>query len=153
MKCQSIDELSQSKYGERIIMPKLENVEGIGEVYGAKLREAGIRSINALLQKGSTPQGRQEIAEKSGISGKRILTWVNHADLKRIKGVERQYSELLEAAGVDTVVELAQRNPENLHKKMLETNEEKRLVRRPPALSMVTDWVEQAKKLPRGIHY
>jgi predicted flap endonuclease-1-like 5' DNA nuclease len=134
-------------------MPKLENVEGIGEVYGAKLREAGITSIAALLDKGSSPRGRQEIAEKSGISGKRILTWLNHADLKRIKGVERQYSELLEAAGVDTVMELAQRNPENLVQKMLETNEEKRLVRRPPSLTMVQKWIEQAKKLPRVIHY
>ena len=134
-------------------MPKWENVEGIGEVYGAQLREAGIRSIRVLLEKGSTPKGRQEIADKSGISGKRILTWINHADLKRIKGVERQYSELLEAAGVDTVVELAQRNPENLHQKMLETNAEKRLVRRPPSLSMVTKWVVQAKTLPRAIHY
>jgi len=134
-------------------MPKLENVEGIGEVYAAKLREAGIRSINALLEKGGTPKGRQEIADKSGVSGKRILTWINHADLKRIKGVERQYSELLEAAGVDTVVELAQRNPENLLKKMLETNAEKELVRRPPSLSMVERWIEQAKNLPRAIHY
>ena len=134
-------------------MPKLENVEGIGDVYAAKLRAAGISSIPVLLEKGSTPKGRQEIAEKAGISGKLILTWVNHADLKRIMGVERQYSELLEAAGVDTVVELAQRNPENLHQKMLETNKQKRLVRRPPALSMVQDWVDQAKKLPRAIHY
>ena len=134
-------------------MPKLENVEGIGEVYGAKLREAGITSIAVLLEKGSTPRGRQEIADKSGLSPKRILTWLNHADLKRIKGVERQYAELLEAAGVDTVVELAQRNPANLHQKMLETNQEKRLVRRPPSLSMVERWVEQAKTLPRAIHY
>lgn len=134
-------------------MPKLENVEGIGEVYGAQLRQAGIGSIPTLLEKGSTPRGRQEIAEKSGISPKRILTWINHADLKRIKGVERQYSELLEASGVDTVVELAQRNPENLHQTMLKTNEEKRLVRRPPSLSMVNRWVEQAKTLPRLIHY
>lgn len=134
-------------------MPKLENVEGIGEVYGAKLREAGISSIPALLEKGSTPRGRQDIADKSGLSSKRILTWINHADLKRIKGVERQYAELLEAAGVDTVVELAQRNPANLHQKMLETNQEKRLVRRPPALSMVERWVAQAKELPRVIHY
>jgi predicted flap endonuclease-1-like 5' DNA nuclease len=102
---------------------------------------------------GSTPKGRQEIADKSGISRKRILTWVNHADLKRIKGVERQYSELLEASGVDTVVELALRNPENLHKKMLETNEAKRLVRRPPSLKMVANWIEQAKTLPRAIFY
>ncbi len=134
-------------------MAKLENIEGIGEVYAGKLREAGIKTIGMLLEVGSTPKGRQEIADKSGISGKRILTWVNHADLKRIKGVERQYSELLEASGVDTVVELAQRNPENLHRKMLETNAEKRLVRRPPSLSMVTNWIEQAKTLPRVIHY
>ena len=134
-------------------MPKLENVEGIGEVFGAKLREAGVRSIRALLEKGSTPKGRQEIADKSGISGKMILTWINHADLKRIKGVERQYAELLEAAGVDTVAELAQRNPENLCNAMLETNAKKRLVRRPPSVKMVTKWVNQAKTLPRGIHY
>lgn len=134
-------------------MPKLENVEGIGDVYGAKLREAGVTSIAVLLEKGSTPRGRQEIADKSDLSPKRILTWINHADLKRIKGVERQYSELLEAAGVDTVVELAQRNPVNLHQKMLETNEEKSLVRRPPSLSMVEKWIEQAKTLPRVIHY
>lgn len=134
-------------------MPKLENVEGIGEVYAAKLREAGIRSIPALLEAGSTPKGRQKISDDSGISGKRILTWINHADLKRINGVERQYAELLEAAGVDTVVELAQRNPENLMEKMLETNQEKRLVRRPPSLKMVEKWIEQAKSLPRAIHY
>ncbi len=134
-------------------MPKLENVEGIGPVYAAQLREAGVRSIPALLKQGATPRGRQEIAEKSGVSSKRLLTWINHADLKRIKGVERQYAELLEAAGVDTVVELAQRNPQNLHQKMLETNQEKRLVRRPPALSMVERWVAQAKELPRAIHY
>ena len=134
-------------------MAKLENIEGIGEVYAGKLREAGIKTIGMLLEVGSTPKGRQEIADKSGISRKRILTWVNHADLKRIKGVERQYSELLEASGVDTVVELTTRNPENLHKKMLETNAEKRLVRRPPSLSMVTRWIEQAKTLPRAIFY
>ncbi len=134
-------------------MPKLENVEGIGDFYAGKLRQAGIGSIPALLKKGSTPRGRQEIAEKSGLSPKRILTWINHADLKRIKGVERQYSELLEAAGVDTVMELAQRRPDNLTQKMLETNKEKNLVRRPPSQKMVEKWVEQAKNLPRAIHY
>ena len=122
-------------------MPKLENVEGIGEVYGAQLRAAGVGSIAALLSQGSTPQGRQQIAEKSGLSPKRILTWINHADLKRVRGVGRQYAELLEAAGVDTVVELAQRRADNLHQKMLEVYREKRLVRRPPALSMVEGWI------------
>ena len=134
-------------------MPKLENVEGIGDVYGAKLREAGITSIAKLLKKGSTPQGRKEIAEKSGLSEKRLLTWINHADLKRIKGVERQYSELLEAAGVDTVMELAQRRADNLTQKMLETNKAKNLVRRPPSEKMVQKWIDQAKVLPRAIFY
>ena len=134
-------------------MPKLENVEGIGPIFAEKLREAGVRSIPALLKQGSTRTGRQELADKSGISSKRLLTWINHADLKRIKGVERQYAELLEAAGVDTVVELAQRRPDNLHQAMLTTNSEKRLVRRPPSLSMVERWVAQAKELPRMIHY
>ncbi len=134
-------------------MAKLEYIEGIGDVYAAKLREAGVKSINDLLKKGSTPKGRQDLADSSDISRKLILTWVNHADLQRIKGIGAQYSELLEAAGVDTVVELAARNAENLHQKMLETNAEKKLVRRPPAFSFVQSWVEQAKALPRVIEY
>jgi len=134
-------------------MAKLEYIEGIGDVYAAKLRGVGVKSINDLLKKGSTPKGRQDLADNSDISRKLILTWINHADLQRIKGIGAQYSELLEAAGVDTVVELATRNPDNLYQKMLETNTEKRLVRRPPALSFVQSWVEQAKVLPRVIEY
>lgn len=134
-------------------MPKLENIEGIGKSFAAKLRKGGIRSIAALLSQGSTPRGRKKIAEKTGISPKHILTWINHADLKRIRGVERQYSELLEAAGVDTVVELAQRRPDNLLEKMLDVNKKKKLLRRPPSLSMVERWVAQAKTLPRAVHY
>ncbi|NLW72464.1 MAG: DUF4332 domain-containing protein, partial [Chloroflexi bacterium] len=87
------------------------------------------------------------------ISGALILEWVNHADLYRIKGVAQEYSDLLEEAGVDTVVELSKRVPANLHKKILEVNEAKKLVRRPPSESMVADWVAQAKDLPRVITY
>lgn len=134
-------------------MAKLEYIEGIGDFYAEKLRGAGVKSINDLLKKGSTPKGRQDLADNADISRKLILTWVNHADLQRITGIGAQYSELLEAAGVDTVVELAARNAENLYNKMLETNAEKRLVRRPPALSFVQSWVEQAKVLPRVIEY
>ena len=134
-------------------MAKLENIEGIGGIYAQKLREAGVGSTDALLEQGATPKGRKEIAEKAAISEKLILEWVNHADLFRVKGVGEEYADLLEEAGVDTVPELAQRNPENLYQKMLEANQEKNLVRRPPALSQVSDWVEQAKGLPRAISY
>jgi predicted flap endonuclease-1-like 5' DNA nuclease len=134
-------------------MAKLSKVEGIGEFYAQKLRAAGITTTQALLEKGASPQGRTEIAEKTGISGKLILEWVNHVDLFRIKGVGEEYSDLLEAAGVDTVPELAQRNPEHLHQKLVAVNQEKKLVRQLPTQSQVGDWIEQAKRLPRVITY
>lgn len=134
-------------------MTKLIDIEGIGEKYSDKLKEAGILSIEALLKAGGTPKGRKEVSEKSGISSDLILEWVNHADLYRIKGVGSEYSDLLEEAGVDTVAELAQRNPNNLLEKMAEVNEQKKLVRRLPVLSMVQSWVNQAKSLPRLIEY
>lgn len=134
-------------------MAKLTTVEGIGEVYAQKLHGAGIATTEALLQKGSTPQGRQALAEEAGISDKLILEWVNHADLFRIKGVGEEYADLLEEAGVDTVPELAQRNPANLHAKLGEVNAAKKLVRKLPAASQVSDWVEQAKAMPRVITY
>ena len=134
-------------------MARLEIVEGIGPVYAEKLRAAGVRSVNALLQAGATPKGRKELAEKTGIGHERVLDWVNRADLMRIAGIGEEYSDLLEWAGVDTVPELAKRNPDNLHKRMLEVNEEKRLVRRPPTRGMVARWVEQAKTLKRIVSY
>ena len=134
-------------------MAKLSKVEGIGEVYAQKLRATGITTTQALLEKGASRQGRTEIAEKTGISGKLILEWVNHVDLFRIKGVGEEYSDLLEAAGVDTVPELAQRNPEHLHQKLVAVNQEKKLVRQLPTQSQVGDWIEQAKRLPRVITY
>lgn len=134
-------------------MAKLSQVEGIGTSYAEKLVDAGIKTTQALLEKGSTPKGRKELVEATGISGKLILKWINHTDLFRVKGVGEEYADLLEAAGVDTVPELAQRNPQNLHQKMLEVNEEKELVRRPPTVATVEDWVKQAKELPRVINY
>jgi len=134
-------------------MTKLIEIEGIGPVYAQKMKEAGITTTEALLEAGATPKGREALAEKSGISGKLILEWVNHSDLFRIKGVASEYSDLLEEAGVDTVVELAQRNPHNLFEKMKAVNVEKELVRRLPTEGQVGDWVEQAKALPRIINY
>jgi predicted flap endonuclease-1-like 5' DNA nuclease len=134
-------------------MAKLEDIEGIGAIYAEKLRAAGIPHMGALLKKGSTPKGRKEIAEKTDISEKLILEWINHVDLFRIKGVASEYSDLLEEAGVDTVPELAQRRADNLHAKMVEVNQTKDLVRQLPSLKQVENWVEQAKALPRVIEY
>ena len=134
-------------------MAKLEMVEGIGKKYAKDLRKAGIRSTASLLEKGATPAGRKEIAASSGIGNALILEWVNHVDLFRIKGVFEEYADLLEEAGVDTVVELAQRRADNLYKKILEVNAMKKLVRRPPSQKMVEGWIAQAKKLPRKISY
>ncbi len=134
-------------------MAKIIEIEGVGEVNAKKLKKAGISSVERLLEKGAEPAGRKEIASKAGFDEKVILKWVNFADLFRIKGVASEYSELLEASGVDTVVELSKRVPENLTRKMEEVNLEKKLVRRLPVLSEVKKWIDQAKKLPRKVHY
>jgi len=134
-------------------MPSVIDVEGIGPKYADKLKKAGIATTDSLLKKGATPAGRQEIVKASGISHELILKWVNFVDLYRIKGVGSEFSELLEKAGVDTVVELAKRVPEHLVEKMTEINKSKKLVRRLPTLKEAKDWVAQAKKLPRVIKY
>ncbi len=134
-------------------MANLLRVEGIGEVYAQKLSDAGIKTTNALLKQGATSKGRKEIAENSGISETLILEWVNHVDLFRIKGVFEEYADLLEEAGVDTVKELAQRNPANLYKKLVEVNDQKELVRQLPGKSQVENWVAQAKQLDRAVFY
>jgi predicted flap endonuclease-1-like 5' DNA nuclease len=134
-------------------MAKLTEIEGIGEFYAEKLREIGIPTTDSLLERGSTPAGRKAIAEKAGISGKLVLEWVNRADLFRIKGVAEEYADLLEEAGVDTVPELAQRDAASLHETMGAVNARKKLVRALPAPSIVADWIEQAKKLPRVLKY
>ena len=134
-------------------MAKLTEVEGIGEVYAKKLADIELLKPEDLLEKGSTPAGRKEIAEKTGISSNLILEWVNHVDLFRVRGIGEEYADLLEEAGVDTVPELAQRDPESLLKKISEVNAEKLLVRRLPGINQVRRWVEHAKQLPRKINY
>ena len=134
-------------------MTKLTTIEGIGEVYAAQLRAVGINTVEALLDEGATPKGRQELEEKSDIGRKLILEWVNLADLMRIRGVSKEFSDLLEEAGVDTVKELRNRNADNLHAALVATNQEKNLVRRLPSKGQVKDWVEQAKTLPPEVTY
>jgi predicted flap endonuclease-1-like 5' DNA nuclease len=134
-------------------MTAIIDVEGIGKVYAEKLKAAGIATTEALLDQGSTPAGRKNIEKSTGISHALVLRWVNHVDLFRIKGVQKQYAELLEAAGVDSIPELAQRDPAHLLPKMAEVNEKKKLVRKLPTADQVAAWVKQAKTLPRVVSY
>lgn len=132
-------------------MSAIIDVEGIGAVYAEKLKEAGIVTTGALLKQGATAAGRKKIEKATGIGHKLILKWTNHVDLYRIKGVQKQYAELLEASGVDTVIELGKRDPAKLIAKMVATNEAKNLVRKLPTQKQVADWIAQAKTMPRVI--
>ncbi len=134
-------------------MTKLVKIEGIGDAFAVKLKGAGVGSVEMLLRKGGTKRGRKELAEKSGMDDTRLLKFINHADLMRIKGIGGEYAELLEASGVDTVKELAQRNSINLHQTMKDINNQKKLVRQVAARSQVEEWIRQAKRLPRAVQY
>lgn len=134
-------------------MPTLIGIEGIGPVNAAKLNKAGVRGTNGLLKIGGTRKGRQELAKATGINAKTILEWVNRADLFRVKGIGTQYSDLLEAAGVDTVPELAKRQPEALLAAMTKANTKLNKVNQMPGLSNIKAWIKNAKSLKRAVEY
>lgn len=132
---------------------KITEIEGIGPARAATLETAGIKTTDHLLDLCADAKGRTTVAETTGISTAQLLKWANMADLMRISGVGQEYSELLEAAGVDTVKELRTRRADNLTAKMAEVNAEKKLVRSVPTEVSVTKWIEQAKTLePRISH-
>ncbi len=132
---------------------KVIDIEGIGPTYAGKLNDLGLFSTTDLLEKGATKKGRVDIAEKTGIPESLILTWVNHADLFRVKGIASQFSELLEAAGVDSVKEFATRNVENLHAKLVETNEQYGLSGKVPSVESLKEMIGHAKKLQAKISH
>jgi len=132
---------------------KIIDIQGVGDVYAQKLTAAGIITVDDILAKGKTPKGRKELEEETGISGKLILTWVNHADLFRVKGIGPQFSELLEASGVDTVKELKTRNAANLVAKMQEVNEAKHLTKVVPTVAQIQGMIDQAKELEPMVTY
>jgi len=134
-------------------MHRINQIEGIGSRYADRLHHCGIDYLEQFLKCCASPGERKRLAERSGISRKLIMKWTNQADLTRIKGIGEEYSELLERAGVDTVIELAQRNARNLIHQLKQTNDRLHLVRRLPGLSKVERWVSQARKLPRLINY
>ena len=134
-------------------MPSIDAIEGIGQKRATLLRKNGIRTTEALLKRGATRRGRKELAKTTKLEEKLVLEWINRADLMRCKGVGSEYSDLLEAAGVDTVKELRRRNPTSLTAKMIELNDQKRLVRRLPTEAMVTGWIENAKELDQVVFH
>jgi predicted flap endonuclease-1-like 5' DNA nuclease len=135
---------SGTQEGEK--MAKLVDIEGIGPAYASKLAKAGIRSVEGLLKKGASPKGRKGIATASGIDQSKLQEWVKRADLYRIKGIGKQYSDLLEKAGVDSAVELSKRVPGDLHAKIVEVNQARNLVNRLPSLGQVQFWVTAANQ-------
>jgi len=134
-------------------MSHINEIEGIGPSHTKKFAEVGVTTVEHLLKAGATPKGRKDLATKTGFHEHHLLKWVNQADLLRIKGVGRQYAELLQASGVDSVKELAQRKPDHLHEKLKESNQAKRQVHIVPNLTSVTEWISEAKKLPRVVSY
>ncbi len=129
------------------------DIDGIDEDAASTFRAAGIRSTGRLLEQARDVRGRKALAEKTGFDEKQLLCWANVADRMRIKGVSREYAELLQAAGVDTVKELKYRNPANLASAMAEANRKRKLVRLLPSEKLVFRWIEHAKKLPLKISY
>jgi predicted flap endonuclease-1-like 5' DNA nuclease len=134
-------------------MTSLKAIEGIGPKNAEKLARAGVRSTEALLAKGGTTKDRKTLSADSGVSDTQILEWVNRADLFRIHGIGEEYSDLLEQAGVDTVIELSKRRADNLRAAMADANTKKNLVNRLPSVGMVEGWIKKAKSLPRAVEY
>ena len=134
-------------------MTKISEIEGIGPAISEKLAKAEILTVEKLLAACAGPRVREEVAKKTGLKEEDLLTWTNHADLFRVKGIGSEYSELLEGSGVDTVPELATRKAANLVAKMEEVNAKKKLVRRTPTEKMVEKWIAQAKKMPKVVSH
>lgn len=134
-------------------MSNIKEIEGVGPALATKLEKAGIKTTEALLKKAASKSGRKTVAEESGLSETQILDFVNMSDLMRVKGVGGEFAELLKAAGVDTLKELRNRNAQNLKAALEETNAKKKLTRRVPSLSMVEDFIDQAKKATPVVTY
>jgi hypothetical protein len=129
------------------------DIEGVDREVAAALKAAGIRTTTGLLEAAKSPKGRKLLAEKTNIDPKQLLRFANMADRMRVKGLGKDYAELLQAAGVDTVKELKYRNPERLTKAMADANAKRKLVRLLPSDKAVGRWIEHAKRLPLKITY
>lgn len=132
----------------------IEDVEGIGPVNAGKLAKAGVTTTDGLLEQGAKPGGRAALQASTGVSGKQLLDWVNHVDLMRVNGVGSEYSDLLEAAGVDSPAELGNRNAANLATTLQEVVAARPgVVRRIPGEAVIQGWIDQAKRLPKVVEH
>lgn len=131
----------------------IRDIRGIGGVEIAALATAGIATTAALLDACATPSARATLSMRTGLDGSMLLDLANRADLMRVRGIGTKWGDLLEIAGVDTVKELALRNPDNLHAKLVEVNAAKELVDALPGAGQCADWVEQAKALEPKLEY
>ncbi len=134
-------------------MATIDAIAGLDPKSATRFRKSRVRTTEALLKRAASRRGRKELADSTGLDEKQILVWVNRADLMRVKGIGSEYSELLEAAGVDTIKELRRRNHVSLAKKMIQLNESQRLVQRLPTEGMVERWVAHAGQLDPIISY
>ncbi|HXG26116.1 MAG TPA: DUF4332 domain-containing protein [Candidatus Binatia bacterium] len=133
---------------------RIEEVEGIGAVTARKLAEAGCQTTDDLLKLGATASGREKLAAATGVSASQILKWCNHVDLMRIDGVGSEYADLLEAAGVDSPAELAQRNAANLAATFQEIDAARpNWIRRLPSQGMIEGWIAQAKTMEKVLSH
>jgi predicted flap endonuclease-1-like 5' DNA nuclease len=124
---------------------KIEDIEGIGPVYRSKLSKAGINSTADLLKQCGSAKGRRQVTVTSGLEESQLLKWANLADLMRIRGIGTQFSELLEAAGVDTVKELRNRRVDNLAAAVKAANAKRKLTRATPSERRIAAWIAEAK--------
>ena len=125
---------------------RIDAIEGIGEAHASALSRAGVTHVRHMLQRAANASGREELARETGLSTAQLVEWLNHIDLMRIRGVGAEYSDLLEAAGVDSPVELAQHSPARL---LAQTNSQHPLVRRVPSEKVLAGWISEARTLPR----
>jgi len=133
---------------------KIEDVEGIGPAFAGKLSEAGVATTDDLLDRGASTAGREKLSQAAGISAHLLLEWVNHVDLMRLDGVGPEFADLLEAAGVDSCAELAQRNAANLATTFQELDAARpNTIRRIPSEATVAGWIEQAGKVAQAVSH
>ena len=131
----------------------ISTIDGLGPHAQAKLKAQGIRTTAALLEKASTVKARKALAARTNLTEQQLLAWANVADCMRIKGMGKAKAELLRAAGVSTVREFVQRNPERLAQAMKEANDTRKLVRVLPSEKSVAQLIQHARKLPLKISY
>jgi predicted flap endonuclease-1-like 5' DNA nuclease len=125
---------------------------GVREELHAALEAAGLHTSDQVLAASAHSRDRVALAARLNIDTKEVLELANRADLARIKGVGTVYSDLLEWTGVDTVAELAQRNPANLHAAIVKASD-MHFARQLPTPAQVAEWVAEAKTLERMLFY